>query len=277
MKKELTRIIKSKLIFSYIISKLAAASFLIFFFFLFAFFGADMVMYQTVEGISNKMLWTLVYGYGILASVLIDWLIKKYAVTKVKTKIGFYIIAGFSVFLIFGFIVNIVSGDYFNLEFLLYFILAGIVGAFCALIFFLGTVIVNYSKIFTYTFAFLVPIGLCIIIFKDYTVKKNWDSIQHENSYAASFTYFNGKYEIPIEAKKGQTIKITQQFHAENGGGHGFHIKDENNRYVGMQRIAEDQFKFELKKSGVYRAVVTGDEVSGSFYVQWDITTKKAD
>ncbi|MGM9967684.1 MAG: hypothetical protein ACI383_09400, partial [Rummeliibacillus sp.] len=141
----------------------------------------------------------------------------------------------------------------------------------------LGTVIVNYSKIFTYIFAFFIPIVLSIIMSNDYTVKKNWESIQHENSYAASFTYFNGKYEIPIEAKKGQIVKITQQFHAENDGGHGFHLKDENNRYVGMQEIDEDQFKFEVKKSGVYRAIVTGDKVSGSFYVRWDITKKKAD
>lgn len=223
------------------------------------------------------MLWVFAYGYGILASVLIDWLIKKYAVTKIKTKIGYYIIAGFGIFLIMGFILNIISGDFFNMEFLAYAILAGIVGAVCAVTFFLGTVVVNYSKIFTYIFAFLVLIGLCIIMSKDYTVKKNWESIPHENSYAASFTYFNGKYEIPIEAKKGQTIKIIQQFHAENGGGHGFHIKGENNRYVGMQEMDEDQLKFDVKKSGVYRAVVTGDDVSGSFYVQWNVTTKKAD
>lgn len=234
-------------------------------------------MFQTVEGISSKMLWAFVYGYGILASVLIDWLIKKYAVTKVKTKIRFYIIAGFGIFLILGFILNIISGDFFNMEFLAYAILAGIIGAVCAFTFFLGTVVVNYSKIFTYIFAFLIPIGLCIIMSKNYTVKKNWESIQHENSYAASFPYFNGKYEIPIEAKKGQTIKIIQQFHAENGGGHGFHIKGENNRYVETQRITEDQSKFEVKKSGVYRAVVTGEEVSGSFYVRWVITTKRAD
>lgn len=42
-----------------------------------------------------------------------------------------------------------------------------------------------------------------------------------------------------------------------------------------MQEIDEDQTKFEVKKSGVYRAVVTGDDVSGSFYVRWDMTTKK--
>lgn len=223
------------------------------------------------------MLWFLAYGYGILASVLIDWLIKKYALKKVKTKMGLYSIAGFGIFLIFGFIVSIIYGEFLNLEFLAYAILAGIVGAVCALIFFLGTVIVNYSKIFTYIFAFFIPIVLSIIMSNDYTVKKNWESIQHENSYAASFTYFNGKYEIPIEAKKGQIVKITQQFHAENDGGHGFHLKDENNRYVGMQEIDEDQFKFEVKKSGVYRAIVTGDKVSGSFYVRWDITKKKAD
>ncbi|MGM9967683.1 MAG: hypothetical protein ACI383_09395, partial [Rummeliibacillus sp.] len=111
-------------------------------------------MYQTVEGISNKMLWFLAYGYGILASVLIDWLIKKYALKKVKTKMGLYSIAGFGIFLIFGFIVSIIYGEFLNLEFLAYAILAGIVGAVCALIFFLGTVIVNYSKIFTYIFAF---------------------------------------------------------------------------------------------------------------------------
>lgn len=236
-----------------------------------------MKMFQTVEEISNKMLWVFVYGYGILASMLIDWLIKKYAVTNIKRIIGFYAIAGFSIFLILGFIVNIIAADTFNLDFLSYAILAGIVGAFCALIFYLGTFILNYSKIFKFIFAFLVPITLFIIMSRDYTVKKNWESVQHENSYAASFSYFNGRYEIPIEAKKGQIVKITQQFHAENGGGHGFYMEDENNRSVAIQLIDDDQSKFEVKKTGVYRVGVTGDEVSGSFYVSWEITTKKAD
>ena len=236
-----------------------------------------MKMFQTVEGVLNKILWAFVYGYGILVSMFIDWLIKKYAVTKIKTIIGYYAIAGFGIFLILGFIVNIISADFLNLEFLVYAILAGIVGAFCALIFFLGTFIFNYSKIFKYIFAFLVPIGLFIIMSKDYTIKKNWESIQNENSYAASFSYFNGQYEIPIDVKKGQTVKITQQFHSENGGGHGFHIKDDKNRYVDTQLIDDDQSKFEVKKTGVYRAVVTGAEVSGSFYVSWEIAQKKAD
>ncbi|MFJ8261094.1 hypothetical protein ACIQ4I_03915 [Rummeliibacillus sp. NPDC094406] len=264
-------------IVSYIIIKLAAAGFLFFFFFLFAFFGSDMKMFQTVEGISNKVLWAFVFGYGILASIFIDRLIRRYTVTHIKKKIGLYAIAGFGIFLILGFIVNIISADFFNLEFLVYAILAGVVGAFCALIFFLGTVISNYSKIFKYIFAFLIPIGLFILMSRDYTIKKNWESIQNENSYAASFSYFNGQYEIPIDVKKGQIVKITQQFHSENGGGHGFYIKDENNRYVATQLIDDDQSKFKVKKTGIYRAVVTGDEVSGSFYVSWEIAQKKAD
>ncbi|HWI50496.1 MAG TPA: hypothetical protein VNU45_19985, partial [Rummeliibacillus sp.] len=74
--KELSRIHNIKQTVSYIIIKLAAAGFLFFFFFLFAFFGSDMKMFQTVEGILNKILWAFVYGYGILVSMFIDWLIK---------------------------------------------------------------------------------------------------------------------------------------------------------------------------------------------------------
>ncbi|MBO2535902.1 hypothetical protein [Rummeliibacillus suwonensis] len=67
---------------------------------------------------------------------------------------------------------------------------------------------------------------------------------------------------------------FTRQFHAENGGGHGFHIVDEKGRYVGVQSISEDRMKMNVKKAGIYRAIVTGDEVAGSFYISWNSENK---
>ncbi|WP_146551486.1 MULTISPECIES: hypothetical protein [Rummeliibacillus] len=252
--------ISSKKMVSYCVSKFAAAGFLFFLFFLIVFFSSDMKMYQTVEGVSNHVLWTFIFGYSILASIFIDWLIKKYSVTQLKTKIELYAVAGFAIFLLFGLS--------------MYTVIAGTVGIFCALIFYLGTVLSTHSRIFKYIFAIVVPITLFVLISRDYTIKKNWKALQKDNSYAASFDYFNGRQEIPIKAVKGQTMILTRQFHAENGGGHGFHIVDEEGRYVGVQSISEDRMKMNVKKAGIYRAVVTGDEVAGSFYISWDSENK---
>ncbi|WP_146548539.1 hypothetical protein [Rummeliibacillus suwonensis] len=150
--------ISSKKMFSYCVSKFAAAGFLFFLFFLIVFFSSDMKMYQTVEGVSNHVLWTFIFGYGILASIFIDWLIKKYSVTQLKTKIELYVVAGFAIFLLFGLS--------------MYTVIAGTVGIFCALIFYLGTVLSTHSRIFKYIFAIVVPITLFVLISRDYTIKK---------------------------------------------------------------------------------------------------------
>ena len=92
-----------------------------------------------------------------------------------------------------------------------------------------------------------------------------------ETSYSATFDHFNGKHEIPVLAKEGQTINLSHDFKATNGGGHGFHVLNEKNKLVGMTEVSEGELKLKVQDAGVYRMIVTGDDVEGEFNVTWYI------
>lgn len=44
------------------------------------------------------------------------------------------------------------------------------------------------------------------------------------------------------------------------------------NKLVGLTEVSEKVLKLEVQKAGVYRMVVTGDDVKGNFKVKWSIS-----
>lgn len=148
---------------------------------------------------------------------------------------------------------------------------AGTIGALCSLIFYVGTYISFRFKSFKYVFSIVVPLTIIILIGVDFTEKEQWVEVKSETSYKATFDHFNGKHEIPVLLKTGQTITMSHDFKATNGGGHGFHVLNEKNKLVGMTEINEGGLKLKVQDAGVYRMVVTGDDVEGSFEVTWNI------
>lgn len=245
-----------KQLIPYITTKLAGAGFLLCVMFTYLFLASGFDLYKFVEGISNGMLWLVVFGYGILCSLLIDLL----AVKIPKGKYFLYIVSGYAVFIING--LNV------------YTLIAGTVGALSSLIFYFGTYLSFRLKTFTYFFSIFVPLFFIILMNVDFTEKKQWHEVKDGSSYTATFEQFNGKHEIPIQAKAGQTIIsiiFSYDFINKNGGGHGFHILDEKNNLVGMNEINEQESQFKIKDDGIYRMVVTGDDVKGKFSLTWRI------
>ncbi|MBS4200814.1 hypothetical protein KHA93_14355 [Bacillus sp. FJAT-49732] len=242
---------------SYLIKKLAGAGFSLSIFFLFMLSTSNIDMYRFSKDISNPLLWLAFFGYGFICSIIIDFILSKFSQNNLSTKVILYVVAGFSIFIIFG----------FNL----FTIIAGTIGAIAALLFYFGTVIANQKSVIKYIFAFVMPILFLIIMNIDFTVKKQWSEVKKETSYSASFDYFNGEQQIPIKAKEGQTISFSIEMNNDNGGGHGHHILNEKGKLVPMIESTEKNMKFSVEKTGVYRVVVTGDDLKGSFSVDWKI------
>jgi hypothetical protein len=48
-------------------------------------------------------------------------------------------------------------------------------------------------------------------------------------------------------------------------------VLNEENELVGMNEGDEQQHRIEVKDSGIYRIIVTGDGLKGSFQVVWDV------
>jgi len=220
--------------------------------------GAEFDMYEFVETISNWLLWAVCFGYGILCSLFIDLLAYKIPRITYKAKIVLYVCAGFSIFLIIGGIS-------------IFTIIAGTVGAISALVFYFGTHLTYKIKPFRYIFAFILPCLLIVLMSIDFTEKEQWHEVKTENSYEASFEHFNGEHEVSIPLQAGHEVILSRQFHNSNGGGHGFRIRNEDNKLMGLTEITEDKWKFQVQETGNYYFVVTGDDVKGSFQLKWEI------
>lgn len=243
---------------SYLITKLAGAGFLLFVIsiYLLLSFGKD--MYEFVEGVSSGFLWIIVFGYGILCSLLIDLWVLKVSNSIFSLKILLYILAGFGFFIIT-----------MDVSFMFF---AGTIGALCSLIFYVGTLLSFRFQSFKYVFSIVVPLIIIILMDVDFTEKEQWIEVKSETSYTATFDHFNGKHEIPILAKTDQTITLSYDFNPTNDGGHGFYMLNGKNKLVGLTEVSEKVLKLEVQKAGVYRMVVTGDDVKGNFKVKWSIS-----
>ena len=243
----------------YLTTKLAGAGFLLFVISNYLLLASGIDMYEFVEGISNWLLWIIVFGYGILCSLLIDLFVYKVQITSYLVRILLYIVAGYGIFFIITINVYIM-------------LIAGTIGAICSLIFYVGTYLSFRFKSFKYVFSIVVPIIFIILIGVDFTEKDQWVEVKSETSYTATFDHFNGKHEIPVLAKAGQTLTLSHDFKTTNGGGHGFHVLNEKNKLVGMTEFSEREWELNVQEAGVYRMVVTGDDVKGHFKVTWNIS-----
>ncbi|MCR2821254.1 hypothetical protein [Lederbergia panacisoli] len=242
---------------SYLIIKLAGAGFSLSLFFMFILTASKIDMYQFSRDISSPLLWLAFFGYGFICSIMIDFILGKFLQKSLSNKVILYAVAGFSIFFIYGFSI--------------FTIIAGTIGALAAVFFCFGTAIANQNSVFKYIFAFVMPIIFLIIINVDFTVKKQWTEVKSNTSFSASFDFFNGEQQIPIKAKAGQTVSATIILSNENGGGNGQHVLNEKGKLVPMYESTEERIKFKAEKSGVYRIVITGDDLKGSFSVDWEV------
>lgn len=237
-------------------TKLAGAGFLFIVMSIYLLIATGFDLYEFVEGISHGFLWFVVYGYGILGSVIIDLLALKIPKENYSVRIILHIVAGYAFFMI--------------REISVIMFIAGTVGALCSLLFYFGTYKSFRFQSFKYVVIF-APLFLIILMNFNFTEKEQWFEAKSDNSYSATFEHFNGKHEIPIRLKEGQTITVFHDFKNTNGGGHGSHFLNEKNNLVGMTVVSEKKFKLRVQNSGIYRMIVTGDNVKGSFIVTWKI------
>lgn len=254
-------------VINYLLNKIAALGFLVFIMSSYVLIATSFDLYEFVETITNIAFWLYMSGYALLTTMLIDLVSYKWKELTNKSIILLHCLAGFVAF--FPQIgLNPIS------------IIAGLVGALCAFIYALGTFLFKKKKNFVWAALLVFPL-LLGMSFVDFTEKKNWNAQMTESTYSAEFEYFNGKHEIPLTLEKGDKVTIYVSITLENGGGHGFHVRDENNDYVAMRILEETNdpyeqvntngFQFDAKEAGVYQLTVTGDDLDGKIEVKWEI------
>lgn len=236
-------------------TKLAGAGFALTVFFMYLLFVEKFNLYNFAETISNWWIWAIIFFYGIFSSSIIDWLAKKWSIID-SYKIIAYILAGFIFFFIFGISI--------------YAVIAGIVGAIVAVIFFSGEWLAKQSKKFTTVFI-MMPLFFLMLMQFDFTVKKGWQEARNDEEYTATFKHFNGEHKIPFELERGDVFTYTLQTHSANGGGYGNSFQGESSNLMGQTLLDDHTLQVDIKKSGTYYIVLTGDKLAGKFTVTWTI------
>jgi len=240
---------------TYLIMKAAGAGFALSLFFAVLLLLTGFDWFEFVEAISTPWHWLIFFGFGTVCSIGIDLLAKKMTKPSVALQLALHAIAGFVLFFVNGFQLTA--------------LMAGTVGAVCALLYWAGVQAAGKSVVFRWIFAITVPLTLITLMQIDFTQKTGWTEERTDGEYKASFAHFDGKHEIPLHLTKGERIAIRIGVTNRNGGGHGYHVLDENGEYVGMRENKDGRFIVEAPSDGLYRIVITGEDLRGSVSVQW--------
>ena len=239
----------------YFSTKLAGAGFALSMFFLYLFFVENFNLFNFVEATSNWWIWAIIFIYGFISSSIIDWLAKKWSILD-SYKVIAYILAGFFFFFIFGMSI--------------FAVIAGVVGAIVAVVFFGGEWLAKHSKKFTTVFI-IMPLFFFVLLQFDFTVKKDWQEKRNDEEYTATFKYFNGEHKIPFELESGDVLTYTIQTQSANGGGYGKSFQGERGNLIGQTLLDDETLQVEIEKAGIYNIVLTGDKLAGKFIVTWKL------
>ncbi|MGM9950697.1 MAG: hypothetical protein ACI33P_11245 [Lysinibacillus sp.] len=212
--------------------------------------------FEVSETLANPYLWLLFFGYGLLVALIVEVVIWKFHIKRQHVRPISYVAAGFLLFYAFG--INVFA------------VIASIITAIFAFIFYIGEMAARHSKPYRITFAFVLPVVFLIIAQIDFTVKREWQEQRTAEGYEAQFRFFHGEHRVPVELKKGESIAFTIHFNRDNEGGYGNSFEDAKGRSTGMQELGGDWYGYEAEQDGVYYIVLWGHRFSGRITIDWE-------
>ncbi|WP_413366406.1 hypothetical protein [Lysinibacillus sp. 3P01SB] len=212
--------------------------------------------YEVSETLSNRYLWLLFFGYGLLVALLVEGVVWKFRIKRHSIRPIGYMAAGFLLFYVFG--INVFA------------VIAGIISAVFAFLFYMGEMAARHSRSYRIVFAFVLPALFLVIAWIDFSVKQRWEENRTEEGYEATFGYFHGEHRIPVELKKGESVYFTINFEPANDGGYGHSFEDANGQPAGMEELGRDSFGYRAEQNGVYYIVLWGDRFNGSIAIDWE-------
>ena len=245
----------------YIVSKLAALGLLVFLMCSYLLLAAEFDLYEFTEYLANLKIWGLICGFALITTLLIDLIRDRWIEFTFQTSVLLHCLAGFIVFIPF-------------MGMTIFSVIAGLVGSLCAFIYAFSSYLLQRKKKFAWVVLLIFPLLLSVRMY-DFTSKKDWTVEETDSSFSAEFEHFNGQHEILLPLKKGEKVTSSITFNQINGGGYGYHILDTNEEDVEMEELKEaegtDTIQFHAAQSGVYKIIVTGDDLKGKIDVNWEI------
>lgn len=212
-------------------------------------------MFEFHELMTNPGIWMLFFGYGLIASTVIDFIDKLIPNYSSSKQIVLYILFGYLIFLVL-----------MPVEYL---IIAGTVGAFFSLLFLFGKEKLKHTKWYNWI-TVVIPLVCVMMLPIDFTSKEGWKEVVTEGSVEVEYDYFNGEHLIPIHGEQGEQIFFEVEHHLDHGHSHGMSFYDENGNHEGMNEINDDVSSVEFEKTTTKYLVVRAINGNhGKFQAKW--------
>ena len=248
---------KKHVVMSYLLEKLIGASFSISIFFIILFIGSGFNLFEFQDTVKVPALWMIFFGYGIISSLVIDFIGKFMRPFSFVKQLLLYILFGYLIFVVM-----------MSIEFVL---IAGTVGALFSFLFLLGKEKLKPSKWYSWL-VFAVPLACLAMMPFDHTSKVGWHELVGDSSVEVEYDYFNGEHLIPIHGAQGEKIYfvVKHQISGDDSYGYGMSVYDEGGDYAGMNDEGDDVISVEFEEESMkYIAVRVTDGEQGRFQVKW--------
>jgi hypothetical protein len=220
------------------------------------------------------MLWIALYAFGLPFSIVVDGIVRWSKRKAEPWAIAlWHALAGFLFFIPMAF--------QNAPESIVFFLIAGAVGALSALVFYAGTLWGRRSTRARWLLGAVIPLVIIMTasILPD-PVVRGWKESRSGASYESSFQYMNGVYPLAIAAKSGQTIdfQVTWRFEEGGEGITGLRVwgpEGRNSRADWETRPSTGSHTYagviRADRDGVYSLGIHGDRVQGEFRVEWSV------
>lgn len=236
-----------------LLPRFAAAGMLLTILFAMLFIFSNGNLFEFVGVARSWWIWGLIFGYGIMCSIIIDWIFRDSK--KPVLKLLVYVLVGGAFFLLYGFTA--------------FAIIASVVGMLSALVFYGALYVVERSKPALYTFGLFMPLFFLIFIQFDYTEKIGWDETAGDNSVHITVVELSGEHKIPVELKAGDTITFKTDF-GDMSGAYGTSFVGDG-EIVSMAPLNDYEIEATVEDAGVYYITLWGNDFSGTIDVSWVI------
>lgn len=212
-------------------------------------------LFQFHDLITIPAIWGLFFGYGLISSIVIDFIGKFIPHFYYGKQILLYFLFGYFPFLVL-----------MPIEYVL---VAGTVGAFFSLLFLLGKEKLKPFKWYSWI-VFVVPLVCFVIMPLDHTSKVGWNEVTEVTSVEVEYEYFNGEHLIPIRGKKDERIYFDVEHHFSDGKSTGISLYDENEDHIGMNEEDNDVLSMDFEETTTKYIVVEAiNGKQGQFQVKW--------
>ncbi|MVQ33213.1 hypothetical protein GON05_00980 [Paenibacillus sp. MAH-34] len=254
----------------YVMTKLVASGLTLFSFWAIFLIINGLDFYSVFGGMKEVSLFNILYFYSIPCSLLIDLIVRFISSNKRLFEILLYIACGYAYFPGFAYIRG--GSSLSSEELLSSLLFAGTFGAIFAMIFYSWTRISRKKLTFQYLWGVGIPLLLLISLTIVNNLKLNWVETYTAGTYEAKFDLFNGSKEIPVNARKGQTLIFKIIWDTRGGSSTGQYVLKPSGTYAGMKETIEHKASVNIDEDGIYKIVADGDGgLKGSFKVTWEI------